>query len=80
MTTAAGLPYFIKLKLSMFCLFLFFFAQTSRITALGVFSDAFPGHKMQAHLITAPNALVTGVVTPPSTKSNRTNRVPSFNF
>jgi hypothetical protein len=30
-----------------------YFEQTGGITSLGVFSDAFPGHKMRVHLLTA---------------------------
>ena len=32
-----------------------YFTQTGGITPLGVFSDAFPGHKMRVHLLTAPS-------------------------
>jgi hypothetical protein len=34
---------------------------------LGVFSDAFQGHKMRVHLLTAPSILVIWPVTHPST-------------
>jgi hypothetical protein len=40
-----------------------------RITALSVFSDALPGHKLWAHLLTAPGVLVIWVITPPSVLS-----------
>jgi hypothetical protein len=34
------------------------FYEDRRITHLGVFSVAFPAHKLQAHLLTAPIILV----------------------
>jgi hypothetical protein len=53
------------------CLFLSggilrYFTLTGGITSLGVFSDAFPGHKMRVHLLPAPGILVIWVVTHPS--------------
>jgi hypothetical protein len=42
------------------------------ITSLSVFFDAFPGHKMLVHLLTAPGILVIWAVTHPST--NRAQR------
>jgi hypothetical protein len=44
-----------------------YLTQTGRITPLGVFSDAFLGHKMWVHLFTAPAVLVIWVVTHLST-------------
>jgi hypothetical protein len=41
--------------------------STGEITPFGVFSDAFPGHKMQVHVLTAPGILVICEVTYPST-------------
>jgi hypothetical protein len=41
--------------------------QTGGITHLGVFSDTFPGHKIQVHLLTALGILVIWGLTHPST-------------
>jgi hypothetical protein len=47
--------------------FLRYLTQTCGISSLGVFSDAFPAHKMRVHLLTAPNVLFIWVVTHTST-------------
>jgi hypothetical protein len=44
-----------------------YFLQTGGITPLGVLSDAFPGHKMCEHLLTAPGILAIWGLTHPST-------------
>jgi hypothetical protein len=41
--------------------------QSEYITPLGVFSDAFLGHKMQLNLLTSPSIFVIWMVTHPST-------------
>jgi hypothetical protein len=40
-----------------------YFTQTGGITSCSVFADAFPGHKMQVHLLRAPGILIIWVVT-----------------
>jgi hypothetical protein len=49
-----------------------YFLQTGGITSLAVFSDPFPGQKMQVHLLTAPVILVIWAFIHPST--NRAQR------
>jgi hypothetical protein len=50
------------------CRFRKHFTETSGITPFGVFSDAFPGHKMCVHaFLTAPDILVIRAVTHQST-------------
>jgi hypothetical protein len=43
-----------------------YITQTGGMTPLGVFSGAFPGHKMQAHLLTAHGILFIWAVTYPT--------------
>jgi hypothetical protein len=43
------------------------FTQTGGISPLGVFSDAFTGHKMRVHLLTAPGVLFIWAVIHPRT-------------
>jgi hypothetical protein len=48
-----------------------YFTQTGGMNPLCIFSDAFPGHKMRVHLLTAPGRLVIWAVNHPTNRAQR---------